>query len=415
MKNNMITKKLIYLCLLLFLVGMTACDNKLNPGFDPDDYEPIIPPEPVRTMDTMASGERVILSGASLTDIILKWTPTEKHGNTIYRYEVLIDTIGGDFKKPVEVSFSDNNGLEPQLTLTHHQVNTIGKLAKFRCNTNGTLRWKIRAYCGLDQSISSLEGYFVIFMMDGIDDIPAEKESVYITGAGTEDNGDETAALKMFRQKEGVYQTFTQLKANQPFVFMSTVSGRKCYYYVDVNGVFRELGEDEEYTTSVPKSGTYRITIDYNEQTVTYDEVGAVYLFNMSGNYRKDFEYLGYGKWGVKNYTARKQKESWAGSGETRYSFKMEINGTTYRWGHKEKDKGQPNLSTDGSYYNLYQLALGTDGWDYSFRFCDELVQWGPEQNNVYNATVKTDVTLYFNADLGVYTHRWVASQTSGN
>ena len=148
---------------MFFLIGLTACDNKLNPGFDPDDYEPIVPPEPVRTMDAMASGERVVLSGASLTDIVLKWTPTEKHGNTVYRYEVLIDTIGGDFTKPVETIFSDNNGLESQLTLTHYQANTIGKLAKFRCNTNGTLRWKVRAYCGLDQALSSLEGYFVIF------------------------------------------------------------------------------------------------------------------------------------------------------------------------------------------------------------------------------------------------------------
>mgnify|MGYP001035502973 CR=1 FL=1 len=76
MRNNMITKKLIKFALLFFLIGLTACDNKLNPGFDPDDYEPIVPPEPVRTMDAMASGERVVLSGASLTDIVLKWTPT---------------------------------------------------------------------------------------------------------------------------------------------------------------------------------------------------------------------------------------------------------------------------------------------------------------------------------------------------
>ncbi len=337
MRNNMITKKLIKFALLFFLIGLTACDNKLNPGFDPDDYEPIVPPEPVRTMDAMASGERVVLSGASLTDIVLKWTPTEKHGNTVYRYEVLIDTIGGDFTKPVETIFSDNNGLESQLTLTHYQANTIGKLAKFRCNTNGTLRWKVRAYCGLDQALSSLEGYFVIFMMDGIDDMPSENEPVYITGVGTEDDGDEAEAQQMLRQNEGIYQTFTQL----------------------------------------------------------------------------DFNYLGYGKWGVKNYTARKQTESWAGSGETRHSFKMEINGTTYRWGHKEKDKGQPNLTTDNSYYNLYQLALGTDPWDYSFRFCDELLQWGEKQGNVYYATVKTDVTLYFNAEFGTYTHRWVASETN--
>lgn len=37
MRNNMITKKLIKFALLFFLIGLTACDNKLNPGFDPDD------------------------------------------------------------------------------------------------------------------------------------------------------------------------------------------------------------------------------------------------------------------------------------------------------------------------------------------------------------------------------------------
>ena len=75
-------------------------------------------------------------------------------------------------------------------------------------------------------------------MMDGIDDMPSENEPVYITGVGTEDDGDEAEAQQMLRQNEGIYQTFTQLKADQPFIFMSTVEGRKCYYYVDDNGVF---------------------------------------------------------------------------------------------------------------------------------------------------------------------------------
>ena len=46
MRNNMITKKLIKFALLFFLIGLAACDNTLNPGFNPDDYEPIVPPEP---------------------------------------------------------------------------------------------------------------------------------------------------------------------------------------------------------------------------------------------------------------------------------------------------------------------------------------------------------------------------------
>ena len=41
----MITKNLIKFALLFCLIGLTACDNKLNPGFDPDDYEPIVPPD----------------------------------------------------------------------------------------------------------------------------------------------------------------------------------------------------------------------------------------------------------------------------------------------------------------------------------------------------------------------------------
>lgn len=409
------TQRFFKVAMLLLLTGLAACDNERNPGFDPNDYEPIVAPDPVHTLDAMASGERVVLSSSSLTDIVLKWTPTTAHGNTVYRYEVLIDTIGGDFTNPVEISLSDNNGLEPQLTLSHYQANAIGKLAKFRCNTNGTLRWKVRAYCGLDDSISSLEGFFVIFMMDGIDNIPSEDEPIYITGAGTEDNGDETRALQMLRQDDGIYQTFVRLKANQPYVFMANVGGQKCYYYSDERGILRERNEGEKYTMQVDKEGIYRITINMGEQSISYDEIGDVWLYNISGNYRQDFNYLGYGKWGIVNYIARKQTESWAGSGETRHSFKMMINGTEYRWGNRGRDEGTPNMDTDDSYYNLYLLATGTDGWDYSFRFCDDLLQWGEPSSGVYEATVKTDVTLYFNADFGVYTHRWVASETNGN
>lgn len=405
-------KRLMDFSLLLFLImGLAACENKLNPGFDPDDYEPVVAPDPVRTMDAMASGERIVLSGSSLTDVVLKWTPTTPHGNTVYRYEVLLDTIGGDFSSPVEVSFSDNNGTENQLTLTHYQLNTIGKLAKFRCNTNGTLRWKVRAYCGLDQSISSLEGYFVIFMMDGIDDVPSEEDSFYITGTATEDEGDDSVAPQMLRQGEGIYQCFTRLKADKPFLFMSVIDGGKYYYYVDSNDVLHELNSGEDYSMKVSDTGIYRVTVNLTEQTVSYDKIGSVYLFNVSGSYRKDFDYLGYGKWGIKNYTARKQKESWAGSGETRHSFKMEIDGTTYRWGNKKKDESDPKNDTDSSYYDLYLLSTGTDAWDYSFRYNGDLLQWGSESNGVWNATVKTDVTLYFNSDYGTYTHRWVASQ----
>ena len=139
----MIFNRLTAAMLSISLLAAVSCENVVNPGFDQNDYEPIVPPDPVRTLDSMASGERVVLSEGSLTDVVLSWTPTEPHGNTVYRYEVLIDTEDGDFSAPVETTFSDNNGIETTLTLTHYQLNTIGKLAGFRSNTEGTLRWKV--------------------------------------------------------------------------------------------------------------------------------------------------------------------------------------------------------------------------------------------------------------------------------
>ena len=131
-------------------------------------------------------------------------------------------------------------------------------------------------------------------MMDGIDDMPSENEPVYITGVGTEDDGDEAEAQQMLRQNEGIYQTFTQLKADQPFIFMSTVEGRKCYYYVDDNGVLRERNDGEDCYSYGSSIRHLPVTINMGEQTISYDEIGAVYLYNHSGGYRQDFNYLGY-------------------------------------------------------------------------------------------------------------------------
>lgn len=406
------TYDLLKFAMLFICISFFACSNKLNPGFKQGEYEPIILPEPVHTLNSMASGERVVLTEGSLTDILLSWTPTAKQGNTVYRYEILFDGPNGDFSKPIQVLTADNNGLDSKSTLTHYQVNMIGKMAGFKANTNGTLHWKVKAYCGLDESISTLEGYFVVFMMDGIDNVPSAKNAVFITGEGAEDGGNEDDALKMLFCNDGVYEIFTKISADEPFVFMTEIDNDKHYYYANINGKLRER-QNEDDGCLISESGIYRIKIDFNSQSFTSELVGDVYLYNLSGKYRVDFAYLSNGKWGVKDYTARKQKEGWAGSGETRHSFNMDINNSTIRWGHKRRDESQPTATTDVTYYNLYEVPGGADSWDYSFRYCDDLLQWGSEQNGVFHATVKTDITLYFNAEHGTYTHRWMQSNTN--
>lgn len=407
-------KNLSKLLMLFCLVALAACSNELNPGFNQDDYEPIVAPDPVHTLTSMASGERVVLSGTSLEDIILSWTPTEKHGNTVYRYEVLFDTIGGDFSNPIQEFKADNNGVENQLTLSHYQANAIGKIAKFSANTNGTLRWKIRAYCGLDQAISSLEGYFVIFMMDGIDNIPGEEDDVYITGEATEDLGVESKAQKMLRLENGTYQVFTRVQANKPFTFISTIAGQKYSYYIDYTdsdgNKLRQRNDANTNSSEFSESAIYRITLDFETQVVDIAKVERLYFYCFSGPQQQDLSYIGYGKWRVKNFIAQKKSESWAASGEVRHKFIMDIttrSGTNeIQWGQEKNDAA---FSTNQSYFNLY-ISPEADKSHYCFIYNNDLVKWGAQNGNYWYATVPCDITVCFNTDFGVYTHYWTAS-----
>lgn len=400
---------------LLCIIAFAACSNELNPGFDPDDYEPILPPEPVHTLTSMASGERIVLSGTATEDIILSWIPTDVKGNTVFRYEILFDTIGGNFTSPIEVMKSDREALDTKLTLSHFQMNAIGKQAKFKANSNGTLRWKVRAYCGLDQAVSSLEGYFTIFMMDGIDNIPGEGDHLYITGLATEDGGDNSKAQEMTMIGEGIYQVFLKMKKDKNYIFTSSIDGEQYFYYYSKDKLRQRLANEDFECTSA-KDGIFRITLNFNTQEYEIVEVTNVYLYCIAGSYSETFSYQGYGKWGIKNYTAHKKQESWASGGETRHHFRMILvtseGETRINWGSNVKDSGDPrdengNLK-DISYFDLYNMS---GDWDYSFRYDPVLLQWGELTNGKWNATVKTDVTLYFNSDYGVYTHRWTVSE----
>ncbi|MBD8387144.1 SusE domain-containing protein [Dysgonomonas sp. BGC7] len=405
--------RLSNLIVLFCLIAFAACSNEINPGFNQEDYEPIVPPEPVRTLTSMASGERVILSGTSVEDIVLSWIPTVVKGNTVFRYEVLFDTNDGDFSNPIEVLKSDKEALETKLTLSHFQMNAIGRLAKFKCNSNGTLRWKVRAYCGLDQSLSSLEGTFTIFMMDGIDDIPTEEDHLLITGTATEDGGDISKAQEMSRIDDGIYQVYLKMKKDKTYLFTCEKDGEQYIYYYS-GGKLRQRLEGETYECVQNTDGIYRITLNFNTQEMETIEIKKLYLYCIAGSYSQEFSYLGYGKWGVKSFLAHKRKESWAAGGETRYHFRMETvtseGNVRMNWGSNIKDGGSPkrddNGNLDYSYFNMYEMS---GDWDYSFRYDDTLLQWGEFKDNKWEATVRTDVTIYLNADYGVYTHRWVA------
>lgn len=404
--------------ILSLVIAFWSCDQELNPGFDQSDYEPIVSPESVHTLKTLASGEHLILSETSIEDLVFEWEATPPAGNTVFRYEVLFDTEDGDFSQPIAKYQSDNFSLDTKLSLADAEVNWIGKQAGYKCNSVGLIRWKVLTYCGLDDALSSLEGRFTVLMLDGIDNVPRSEDHVYITGEATEDGGDFTIAQEMVELAEGKYEAYLKLQQGKNYVFSSTIGDESYVYYYSQDKLRQRLETESNENTHELPDGIYRVTIDFNSREMKIVEVTKVYLYCIAGSYSEEFNYVSKGIWGLKNYTAHKRKESWAGDGETRYHFRMEIKnvaGTTTidNFGHSGKDVASPKQNDNGSfsdesYFDLYTMA---GSWDYSFRYSDDLLKWGKLANNKWEATVKTDVRLYFNNQFGKYTHRWTVSE----
>lgn len=411
-------KKVLSIALVLStLMFFGSCSQTLNPGFNPDDYEPIVSPESVHTLKSLASGEFIILSESTFEDLVFEWDATPAAGNTVFRYEVLFDTEDGDFSKPIATYKSDNFALDTKLTLSHVEVNILGVMAGYKANSKGLIRWKVRTYCGLDEALSSLEGRFLVMMMDGIDDIPNPSDAVYITGEATEDGGDFSFAQKMQMLSEGKYEAYLKLRQNKTYTFSAEIDGEiHTYYYSDK--LRQRLASEDYETLHEQTDGIYRVTVDFQSREVKVAEVTRLFLFCIAGSYEEDFHYAGQGTWELKNYTAHKRKESWAGGGETRYHLRMDLKDATTtswreNWGHSGRDVSEPQMNDEGefadySYFNMYSMS---GSWDYSFRYSSDLLKWGTENNGKWLATIKADVTIYLNAEFAQYTHRWQASE----
>ena len=395
---------MLFCCLAIF----SACEQEVNKGFDPDDYEPILPPEPVYTLQTYASGENVTLLDDGLSNAIFRWIPSEKIGNMVVRYEVLFDSIQGDFSNPVYIARADNNGVSDYLTLSHSQLNNIARLAKIKANSKGILNWKVRVYCGLDEVTSAIVGSFSVLRLDGFDLIP---ETLYITGAATEGGVDLTQAPEFRDLGTADFEIFTKLEAGKDFYFVSSrkVDSITNYYY---NG--KKLVENDGVVT-VSKNGVYRIKINYEAATYNIEEVTSVYgYYNVSGVHYP-LNYVSNGLWKTDVFYPRLTGVSWAGSGEKRYQMRMQLSGatgsSTIIWGHKDSDRQVvPNESTDPSYFNMY-TSPSSDDWAYSFRLPSQLNFPSTTDGQTVMSPVPSVIEAYFNSTYDQYRHVWKYNQ----
>lgn len=163
MKSNQ-----IYLVLFSVVFFLASCNQETMKRdlTDADQFERIYAPEPVTTLTSLAGYDLLVLSSGNE---VFKWKPSllREGSKMLVRYEVLFgkenQTFSGiEDSKFLAVKTADEEGVDTLLTLNHSNIDKIASAAGIAADQIGVVSWKVRAYCGLDNSLSTATGFFKV-------------------------------------------------------------------------------------------------------------------------------------------------------------------------------------------------------------------------------------------------------------
>lgn len=164
-KNLLMKRNIIYSVLLFVLVTWISCSQEtMERDLECEDkFEEVYVPRPVSSLTSFAGYDLIVLSSGNE---IFGWSPSVlREGSAmVVKYEVLYGRENENFQKDdkdlLAVRIANNLGVDTLLTVSHTVLNNIAVSAGIGTDEIGTVSWKVRAYCGLDTSLSSVTGYF---------------------------------------------------------------------------------------------------------------------------------------------------------------------------------------------------------------------------------------------------------------
>lgn len=339
----------------------------------------------VKNLYEPANGKSIVLQSAAGATVYFEWEPARAEDSGMVMYEIAFDKTDGDFSNPVYRMASDNNGGANHATLTHKQMNKIGAMMGLDASQTGTLKWTVFSSKGINPVKSSQERTITITRLSGFAEVPA---NVYVTGEASEGGTDLSKAMPMKSLEEGEFEVYTKLIGGKSYYFTDNTSGTTRKFYTE-GGIVKEDG-----TSTIAKTGVYRITLDFNTLIATYTEVTKMsFYFCPEGKTLFDLDYQGNGIWKASSQPITFKQESWGR--DERYKFRMLVKENNQdvevEWGTLNSTDSRPTATSPDSYYYL-KLFTAVSQWDNKWKLMGEMD----------NALV--DMTIYLQADKP-YTH----------
>lgn len=218
---------------------------------------------------------------------------------------------------------------------------------------------------------------------------PAE---LFIAGSAAETEG---AAFR--KESEGVFVLYQQLKNGN----ISFRSGDDTKYFHDADKKLFIGARSADVTAS---EGVTRITVDFNSNTVKYDQIGAevkmVFGCNkatiMTLNYQGNGKFIGEGA--INFVQPGDPSCSWLSWTEERYHFWATVNGTELCWGRLNEVDGEhrpdPDKTVADNFFHIGEYEY-TDQWQNLWKLASEL------DGATATVTINTN-------DNGAFTHSFV-------
>lgn len=359
-------------------LAFVACDNMGETDSRLAPTDKLIEP---------ADGKSVVLEATPSAAVYFEWnySPVEISGTSVY--QIAFDKADGDFSKPVYLAFSNNNGLDNHISITHKQLNKIAGMIGIQPSDTGSFKWTVFASKGMNAVKATQENTITVTRLAGFADIPVD---VFVTGEASEGGTDLSKAHKMKAVANGEFEVYTKLAAGKPFNFTDGTAGTPRQFYT-ADGLVKENG-----TSTVETDGVYRITLDFNTGACTYTLVTRIsFYFSPEGAILFDLPYVGYGVFQAKETVTFKQ-ESWGR--DERYKFRMFVKEDggkgaeqEWEWATLNQTDARPTPTSPDSYYYL-QLLTTTSQWDNKWKLMGDF------------DGVPATYTIYLTADQP-YTH----------
>lgn len=337
--------------LMAFLSVSCSLDMEYRPGGV----------SPVNSLMSPEDGFYVKLESSADATLEFSWSAATAEDGMAPQYEVVFySSPQGDVKYRVDAGFNTS------LAISHKEINKAASAAGVATGETGYIYWAVMACRGINESGVVVEPRKIeVKRLLGFENIPAE---IYITGEGSENGTDISAACKAIAEdEEGVFTLYHRLEAGKGFTFVSAKEGDYTTYTV-TDGI---LDDQSTVPATVSESGIYKIHFDFNIKAVTFSPVSKV-IFNFSPRTEdnRDMEYIGNGCWKMTDYPVAFREESWGD--DERYHFRATVDGSEYVWGYMASDSQRPGEMT-GSYYNIYEYPYDGNVYAYPFKFHSDL------------------------------------------